>query len=329
MNYRKSEAKAASRAQFHGIWTAITTPFNSDFEVDEAGLRRNMKRIADLKIQGVFCTGVMGEFWSLTKEERKRIVEIVVEEAHARGVKVIAHTAHHSAHETVDLTRHAEEVGADFAILMNPYYPPMSEQTIYDWFQFVASRVNIGIWMFDAEFAGYGLSPELIARIADIENVCGIKLPRPVEKFAQVQKLCGQKIVMGNPSESEWLMMMRDYGQQVYQSSPVPYLCQTPGWLPMHEYTELALKGHFDEAAQASKQLDTLRPIVSKYLRDKWVNQNLIPIAYIKAWSELMGMAAGPVRPGLPQLTDQEKQTLRADLEGVGLLNRVQTAKAA
>jgi hypothetical protein len=57
--------------------------------------------------------------------------------------------------------------------------------------------------------------------------------------------------------------------------------------------------------------------------------QNLIPIAHIKAWSELMGMAGGPVRPGLPQLTAEEKQTLRAELEGAGLLNRVQTAKAA
>ena len=131
MNYRKSEAKEAAKSQFHGIWTAITTPFTPDFELDEAGLRSNMKRVADLKIEGVFCTGVMGEFWSLTKEERKRIVEIVVEEAHRRNVKVIAHTAHHSAHETVELTRHAEDVGADFAILMNPYYPPPSEQTIY------------------------------------------------------------------------------------------------------------------------------------------------------------------------------------------------------
>ncbi len=121
MNYKKSEAKAASKAQFRGVWAAITTPFTADGELDEAGLRFNMRRITDdLHAEGVFCTGVMGEFWSLTKEERLRAVEVVVQEAKGK-CKVIAHTAHHSAKETVELTRHAEEVGADFAVLMNPY----------------------------------------------------------------------------------------------------------------------------------------------------------------------------------------------------------------
>ncbi|MGZ8211064.1 MAG: dihydrodipicolinate synthase family protein [Burkholderiales bacterium] len=329
MNYRKSEAKEASKAQFRGVWTAITTPFTPNLEVDEAGLRSNMKRVADLKIQGVFCTGVMGEFWSLKKEERKRVVEIVVEEAHKRGVKVIAHTAHHSAHETVELTQHAEQVGADFAILMNPYYPPMSEQTIYDWFQFVASRVNIGIWMFDAEYAGYGLSPELIQRIAGIENICGIKIPRPLEKYEQVQKLLGDKIVMSEPSEGQWLKLMRDYGQKVHQSSPAPYLFQTPGSLPMHDYTELGLQGKFAEAEKISATLQPLREVGAKWMRSKWVDQNLIPIAYIKAWSEMLGMAGGPVRPGLPQITEKERAALQQDLERTGLVKLAPIAKAA
>jgi 4-hydroxy-tetrahydrodipicolinate synthase len=329
MNYSKAEAKQASKAQFHGIWCAITTPFTSDLELDEAGLRHNMKRIADLKIQGVFCTGVMGEFWSLTKEERKRAVEIVVEEAHRRGVKVIAHTAHHSAHETVELTRHAEEVGADFAILMNPYYPPQREQTIYEWFQFIASRVNIGIWMFDAYYAGYGLSPELIARIADIENICGIKIPRPLDKYAQVKKLVGDKIVMSEPSESQWLKMIREYDQQVFQSSPVPYLFQLPGYTPMHDYTELAFQGKWAEAEKIAATLAPQRTVAGKWMHAKWVDENLIPIAYIKAWSELVGMAAGPVRPGLPKITLQEREELRRDVEATGLLARVSGAKAA
>jgi len=330
MNYRKSEAKEASRAQFRGVWAAITTPFTPDLQVDEAGLRHNMRHVTkNLKIEGVFCTGVMGEFWSLTKEERKRIVEIVVEEAKRGGCKVIAHTAHHSAHETVDLTRHAQEAGADFVILMNPYYPPASEDTIYEWFKFVASRVDIGIWMFDAEFSGYGLSPELTARIADLENVCGLKVPRPLDHYAKVQKLCGNKIVVSQPSEAEWLRLMRDYGQKVHQSSPAPYMFQTAAWRPMYDYTELGLQGRFDEAEKIAKQLQPLRGLYEKWLRAPWVQRKLIPIAYIKAWSEMMGMAGGPVRPGLPQITETERQELSSDLARTGLLARVPTAKAA
>ena len=82
MNYRRSEAKEAARAQFRGLWAAITTPFTADDRLDEAGLRRNMRYFTDqLGVDGIFCTGTMGEFWALTKEERLRAVEIVVEEA--------------------------------------------------------------------------------------------------------------------------------------------------------------------------------------------------------------------------------------------------------
>ena len=80
--------------------------------LDEAGLRRNMRHYTDgLHVDGIFCTGTMGEFWALTKEERKRAVEIVVEEAHGK-CKVIAHTGHHSPNETIDLTLHAQHAGA-------------------------------------------------------------------------------------------------------------------------------------------------------------------------------------------------------------------------
>jgi len=329
MNYRKSEAKEAARAQFRGLWTAITTPFTPDGALDEAGLRRNMRHVTDgLRIEGVFCTGVMGEFWALTKEERKRIVEIVVEEARGK-CKVIAHTAHHSVHETVELTQHAEAAGADFATFMNPYYPPASEAMIYDWFEHVCARVNIGVWIFDSAFAPVVLSPELTARIAGIENVCGAKISRPLEHYAKVKQLCGDRIVLSNSSETEWLTLMRDYGQRVHQSTPTPYLFQVPGWLPLRDYTELGLAGRYDEAAAISKSLAPVRAVWERCMKSAWAEKRVIPIAYLKAWSGLLGMAAGPVRSPLLQLTDAEQQALRADLERVGLLARARADKAA
>ena len=240
-----------------------------------------MQRIADLKIQGVFCTGVMGRIRLLRKEERKRVVEIVVEEAHRRGVKVIAHTAHHSAHETVELTRHAEQVGADFAILMNPYYPPQREQTIYEWFQFVASRVDIGIWMFDAEYSGLPLSGAYRAHRRYRERSAASRY-RAARSLRRVQQLLGGKLVMSEPTETLWLKMMREYGQRVFQSSPAPYLFQTPTSTPMHDYTELGLQGKFAEAEKIAAPMQPLREMAAKWTRSKWVNEKLVPIAISK-----------------------------------------------
>lgn len=326
MNYRKSEAKEAARAQFRGVWAAITTPFTLDDQLDEAGLRRNMRHFTDgLGVDGIFCAGTMGEFWALTKEERKRVVEIVVEEAQGK-CKVIAHTGHHSPNETVDLTRHAQDVGADFAIVINPYYPAADEAGIYAWFKCVASRVDIGIWMFDTGYAGYGFSPELTARIAGIENICGIKVGRPIEHYAAVKKLCGDQLVMSHPSEPDSLKLMRDYGQRVHMSSAGPFILQTATWKPMQKYTELGLQGRYDEAEQVSRELDPVRKVLDKWMRDPWVKHRVIPIAQLKVWSELLGLAAGPVRAPLVPLTDSERQALRTDLEQTGLLARAAAA---
>jgi len=323
MNYRKSEAKDAAFAQFRGVWAAIATPFTPDDKLDEAGLRRNMRHMTDtLQIDGIFCAGTMGEFWALTKEERKRVVEIVVEEAKGK-CKVIAHTGHHSPNETIDLTLHAQEVGADFAIVINPYYPRASEDAMYEWFSVVASRVDIGIWMFDTAYAcGVHLSPQLTARIAGIENICGIKIGRSIDHYAAVRKLCGDRIVVSHPSEADCLRLMREHGQRVHMSSAAPFLLQTAAWKPMREYVELALDKNFPEAERISSSMQAVRDVHEKWMREPWLKHQVIPIAELKAWSEYLGLAGGHVRAPLLPLTAQQRQALHGDLDRVGLKDR-------
>jgi 4-hydroxy-tetrahydrodipicolinate synthase len=322
MNYTKAEAKAAALAHFRGIWAAITTPFTDDFALDEAGLRRNMRHLTDtLAVDGVFCTGVMGEFWALTKEERKRVVEVVVEEARGK-CQVIAQTGCHSAHETVELTQHAEDVGADFAIMMGPYYPHTDEAMILDWFDFVTSRVNLGIWLFDTPFSGRPpISPETTARIVDFENICGAKISRPLDHYVAVNKLCGERIVLSSPNEADFLMMIREHGQRVHQSSASPYLIQTADRQEMRAYADLALAGRFDEAAAISARLDALREISHRWIMGRWRETSVIPIAAIKEWSAMLGMAAGPVRTPLLQMSETDRAAMRRDLEATGILD--------
>jgi 4-hydroxy-tetrahydrodipicolinate synthase len=134
VDYGRSEAKAAARERFRGLWAATTTPFDDAGQLDEAGLAADMDRLTgELGVDGVFCAGVMSEFWALSATERHRLVTAVV--AAARGkCQVIAHTGHHSVTETIELTRQAEAAGADFAVVINPYYPQADDEGLYDWF---------------------------------------------------------------------------------------------------------------------------------------------------------------------------------------------------
>ena len=103
--------------------------------------------------------------------------------------------------------------------------------------------MNIGVWLFDTRFAQVSLSLALIDRLADIPNVCGIKVGRDHDRYLEVLQRVGDRILVCEPNEGTWLENMRDHGQRVFMSSAAPYLYQVPGWRPMRDYTELALAG--------------------------------------------------------------------------------------
>src|SRR5262245_48575043 len=171
MDYTKAEAKQAARERFTGLWAAITVPFDDAGAIDEAALRADLDRLTgDLAIDGIFAGGVMSEFWALSGTERRRLTEVVTERARGR-CPVVAHTGQHSAAETIELTRHAEAAGADFAVVINPYYPPASDVGLYQWFAHVCGSVDIGVWLFDTGYSGVSLSTEL----RRIDNIAPIK----------------------------------------------------------------------------------------------------------------------------------------------------------
>lgn len=319
MDYSRSEAKAAARDRFRGLWAASTTPFDAGGQLDEGALAADMDRLTDgLGVDGVFCAGVMSEFWALSVAERHRLVTAVVTAARGK-CQVIAHTGHHSVTETIELTRHAEAAGADFAVVINPYYPAAGDDGLYDWFSFVCRNVSIGVWLFDTRYAGVSLSLPLIERLAAIENVCGIKVGRDHERYLEVLRRVGDQILVCEPNEGTWLENMLDHGQRVFMSSAAPYLYQLPGALPMREYTDLALGGDAVRAAEVAATLEPVRAVAATWLHGEAARRRGSPVPYIKAWAGLLGMSGGPVRPPLTQVSPSELAALAADLEAAGL----------
>ena len=317
VDYLRSEAKQAARERFTGLWAAITTPFGAGGELDEAALRRDLDRLTgELRIDGVFCGGVMGEFWALSGAERRRLVEVVV--GCCRGkCPVLAHTGHHSVAETIALTRHAAGAGADFAVVINPYYPPATDEGLYRWFEQVCASAAIGIWLFDTGYSGMALSTGLIRRLAAIENVCGIKVGRPHARYLELLAAVGDTMLVCSPHEETWLENMTEHGQRVYMSSAAPYLYQTPGWQPLREYTTLALGGDIAGAEKVAATLDPVRAVAGKWLQGR--PRQIDNVISIKAWAGLTGMSGGAVRPPLVPHTRAELDELAADLAAAGL----------
>jgi 4-hydroxy-tetrahydrodipicolinate synthase len=97
----------------------------------------------------------------------------------------------------------------------------------------------------------------------------------------------------------------------------------------LREYADLALAGRFDEAAAISKTLDPVRAVSHRWIMGRWAKNGIIPIAAIKAWSELLGMAAGPVRTPLLQMSDADRTTMRREIEAAGLLTARQESVVA
>jgi 4-hydroxy-tetrahydrodipicolinate synthase len=317
VDYPRNEAKQAARERLTGLWAATTTPFGAAGELDEAALASDLDRLTgDLRIDGIFCGGVMSEFWALSEAERRRLVEVVVDCCRGK-CPVLAHTGHHSAAETIEATRHAAGAGADFAVVINPYYPPAADEGLYQWFEQVCASVDIGVWLFDTGYAGVSLSTGLIGRLAGIENVCGIKVGRPHARYLELLAAVGDTMLVCSPHEETWLEDMRDHGQRVYMSSAAPYLYQTPGWQPMREYTALALRGEFARAEEVAATLDPVRAVADKWLRGR--QRPIDNIATIKAWAGLAGLSGGAVRPPLLPLAPDEREELGADLAAAGL----------
>jgi 4-hydroxy-tetrahydrodipicolinate synthase len=317
-----TSAKALARERVKGVWIAIPTPFTPDgSRIDEDALAASIEHcVAELRVDGIFCGGVMGEFWALSLPERKRVHELVVHQAAGR-VPVMAQVGHHALSEAIELCEHALEHDLDFGIAMNPYYPPAPPpESVRAWYAALAGATPLPLFLFNTTYSGYTLAPELIAELADIETVCGIKNPQPREHLLRVHELAGDRIVVTDASERHWLELHVEHGFQALMSTPALALYQRPGDLPVVEYTRLADAGDLDGARAVSDGLAPARDAFDRWMRAPWLERHVIPIAQLKAWLGLLGLPQGPVRPPLVPLSREEELALARDLEAAGLV---------
>lgn len=160
--------------ELHGIIPPLTTPFTADGRVYEEGLRR----LVDFQIvggsHGLFVCGTYGSGPIMTVEERKRVHEIVVDQAAGR-LTVVAHVGTASTTEAVELARHAEAAGADYVASIPPFYYHHDERAVVEHFRALVAAVDLPIYVYhNPKTSAVTITPPFLRHLADA-GVAGIK----------------------------------------------------------------------------------------------------------------------------------------------------------
>ena len=293
--------------ELRGILSALATPFTpGGAEIEESGLRELVDGSIEAGIHGLIPCGSTGEFFVLTRDERKRVAEIVMDQARGR-VPVVPHTGSCSTAEAIDLSRHAESIGADGVMVVQPYYEAPSLDEIVGYYKDISDAIHIPIMVYNNP-AGTGVNPgaEFMGRIArEVPNVKYIK--DSSGDLSQVSEL------------------LYSYGKEVTILN---------GWDTI-TYSGLALgtKGSVWGAANVMpRQCAGLFNLVAagelveaRTLWDKmWpVNQFLVTEGYaasVKAGANLIGFHVGDPRLPYRPLSPAKKEELRRLLINVGAI---------
>jgi 4-hydroxy-tetrahydrodipicolinate synthase len=159
-----------------GIIPPVVTPMNADESVNIPELRRQIERLINGGVHGIFCFGTNGEGYILSMKEKEEILEATIDQVKGR-IPVYAGTGCISTSDTVYMSKRAEELGADVLSIITPSFALASQKELYNHYCEVAKHVNIPIVLYNIPArTGNKLLPETVKKLAqDVDVVMGAK----------------------------------------------------------------------------------------------------------------------------------------------------------
>jgi len=293
------------RPTIQGSIVAMVTPFRNG-AVDEAKVRELVEWHVASGTDGIVPCGTTGESPTLTHDEHKRVVEIVVDAARGR-IPIIAGTGSNSTAEAIDLTRHAKAAGARAALVVNPYYNRPTQEGLYRHFRAVAEAVDIPILVYNIQSrTAVNVETDTLQRLAkDCPTIVGVKeASGSLDQMTQVILACGPdfSVVSGDDTLTLPLMSVGGRGVISVIANIVPR--------ETAEMTHAALAGDWKLARELHLRLFPL-------CRAVFIETNPIPVKEAMA---MMGMLEPEFRLPLCRMGDANRERLRAILTQHGLL---------
>jgi len=279
--------------QIKGIITPILTPMNDDETINVAELRHQVNRMIDNGIHGLFCFGTNGEGYILSGEEKKLVLETVVDECSGR-VPVYAGTGCISTKETILQSKMALDIGADVLSIITPSFAAASQEELYVHYKAVAEAVDMPIVLYNIPArTGNALSPATVGRLAAIENIVGAK-----DSSGNFTNILGYidsakksdpdfAMLSGNDQLIIWTLLAGGQGGIAGCANVYPHT--------MASIYDLFMEGKIEEAKKANESIQSFRGCF------KYGNPNTV----VKTSAALLGNDVGKCRAPFNQIPEE------------------------
>jgi len=290
-----------------GIIPAMVTPFDKKGKVNKAKLRVLVNFLLKAGVHGLFPVGSQGEFYALDKEEKKEIIETVVDEVGGK-VPVYAGTGAITTKEAITLTRIAEDIGADAVSVITPFFICPSQDELYEHYLNIAKSTNLPVLLYNNPGrSGVNLSAELVERLSKIDNIVGIKdSSGDMTLTSEYIRRCGDNfsVLSGRDTLIFGTLLYGGKGSIAATGNIAPRL--------IVEIYESYIRGDVEKARQAQAKLAPLRLAFSL---------GSFPVV-VKEALKLVGIDVGPPREPIRPLSEEKRGKLKSILQQMGLLER-------
>lgn len=289
---------------FEGCATAISTPFTeSGVNYEEFG------RFIDFQIEkgidALVVCGTTGESATMTEDERKETFAFAVKKV-AKRVPVIIGTGSNCTRTAIELTKYAESIGADGALVVTPYYNKATQHGLVEHYKAIASSTNLPIIMYSVPSrTGVNILPKTCLELSKIPNIVAIKeASGNLSQVAEIASLCGDDLTIYSGNDDQILPVLSLGGKGVI--SVLSNVAPKRASKMVHDY----LNGHFEEAKKA--QLEAIGLINALFCE-----VNPIPV---KEALNILGYSFGAPRLPLTPLSSENKVVLENEIKKYGLI---------
>ncbi len=292
-------------AQFYGSMVAMVTPMTASGEVDYTALGELVEFHLDAGSDALVPVGTTGESATLNLVEHHEVITRVVDQVRGR-IPVIAGTGANATTEAVELTRRAEDAGADACLTVTPYYNKPTQDGLYQHYRAVAHAAKTPQILYNVPGrTACDMLPETVARCAELPGVVGIKeATGDVQRIRQLRDACPEDflIISGDDATAMETLFNGGVGVITVTGNVAPRL--------MHQMCAAATSGDAETAQEHNRKLDALH-------RDLFVESNPIPAKWCLYE---MGLIREGIRLPLTPLSEQHHNRLRTAMRTAEVL---------